>query len=101
MYSDIKIYVLLLALNEKSNKWICPVCNKPAVFEDLQIDSYTESILTSIPNENITEITIDSDLRWAPIIPSNNINSQLDSNSNMRFISSSSSTDIIYLDDDD
>jgi hypothetical protein len=59
-----------LALNEKAGKWMCPVCNKSALFDDLQIDSYTQLILNSIDNENITEITIDSDLHWKPIIPS-------------------------------
>jgi hypothetical protein len=97
-------FVLLLALNEKSNKWICPVCNKSALFEDLQIDSHTESILDSIHNENITEITIDSGLNWTPINPPNSINDPFDLKSNTRFISSSSSSlsnDIIFLDGDD
>jgi len=56
-----------IALNEKAAKWICPVCNKIALFDDLQIDSYTESIINSIENENITEITIDSNLNWTPV----------------------------------
>lgn len=29
-----------LQLNEKSSKWICPVCNMPALFKDLVIDEY-------------------------------------------------------------
>lgn len=58
--------IFLIVLNEKAGKWICPVCNKTALFDDLQIDSYTESILHSIENENITEIAIDSQLNWKP-----------------------------------
>lgn len=34
---DASIY---LQMNEKSSKWICPVCNKPALFDDLAIDEY-------------------------------------------------------------
>ncbi|UJR25614.1 hypothetical protein I4U23_006966 [Adineta vaga] len=56
-----------IALNEKAGKWICPVCNKSALFDDLQIDSYTESILKSMENEAIDEISIDSNLNWKPI----------------------------------
>jgi E3 SUMO-protein ligase PIAS1 len=55
------------ALNEKAGKWICPVCNKSALFDDLQIDAYTESIINAIENEDITEITIDSQLNWTPV----------------------------------
>jgi len=93
-------YFYLLALNEKSNKWICPVCNKFALFEDLQVDAYTESILKSIQNENITEITINGDLLWTPVIPSKNINESINSQSNIK-PNSSSSTDVIFIDDDD
>lgn len=114
-----------LALNEKSGKWICPVCNKPALFDDLQIDSYTESILNSIENENITEISIDSNLQWKPVIsPSfiverqqsalhiNDItadddqigqrHTECDSKSNIRLMASSlnEETPFITLDDD-
>jgi hypothetical protein len=95
-------YCFLLALNEKSNKWICPVCNKLALYEDLQIDSYTESILNSIQNENITEITINGDLHWTPVIQSNNTDESTDSKATIKLISSlSSSTDVICIDDDD
>lgn len=43
------------------------MCNKPALYDDLQIDSYIESVLNSINNETITDITIDSNLNWTPI----------------------------------
>jgi hypothetical protein len=119
-----------LALNEKAGKWICPVCNKTALYDDLQIDSYTESILNSIENENITEIVIDSHLNWIPVTSSSLIIEQqqitsniddiildddqidekphdIDSKSNIHLISSSTSssstnqpTDVILIDDD-
>ncbi|CAF3421462.1 unnamed protein product [Rotaria sp. Silwood1] len=87
-----------IALNEKSNKWICPVCNKPALFDDLQIDTYTESILNSIKNENITEITINADLQWTPVIQSKIEDESIGVNSNINIISSSH--DPILIDDD-
>jgi hypothetical protein len=99
IYSIFIFYSYILGLNEKSNKWICPVCNKFALFEDLQIDTYTESILSSIQNENITEITINSDLLWTPVVPLKMTNSLIHSEFNTK--SNSSSTDVILIDDDD
>jgi len=84
--------LFFLALNEKAGKWICPVCNKTALFDDLQIDSYTESILNSIENENITEIIIDSHLNWTPVTSS--------SSSIIEQQQITSNIDDIILDDD-
>jgi hypothetical protein len=122
----ILLFIIVLALNEKAGKWICPVCNKPALFDDLQIDSYTESILNSIENENVTEITIDSNLHWSPVTASSliiehqqltsNIDDiildddqmddqqqpEIDSKSNIQLVPSSidEPSDIILIDDD-
>ncbi|UJR23301.1 hypothetical protein I4U23_026316 [Adineta vaga] len=87
-----------IALNEKSKKWICPVCNKLALYEDLQIDTYMDSILNSIQNHDITEITINGELRWTPIVPLDNLNESFDSKSNIKLLSSSN--DFILIDDD-
>lgn len=78
---------------------MCPVCNKLALFEDLQIDTYTESILSSIQNENITEITINSELYWTPVIQSKNADELVNNQSKSK--SDSSSNDIILIDDED
>jgi len=94
------VICFILGLNEKANKWICPVCNKFALFEDLQIDTYTESILSSIQDENITEITINSDLLWTPVVPLKIANDSINFESNKKS-NSSSLTDIILIDDDD
>jgi hypothetical protein len=91
-------YCYVLGLNEKSNKWICPVCNKLALFEDLQIDTYTEAILNSIQNESITEITINSELLWTPVIQSKNSDDSINSHSNVKL--NSSPTDFILIDDE-
>ena len=91
----IAIFAVFVALNEKAGKWICPVCNKPALFDDLQIDSYTESILNSIKNENITEITIDGDLHWKPVASQALVTEQRQARQ------VAAHTDDIVLDDDD
>ena len=77
---------------------MCPVCNKLALFEDLQIDTYTESILNSIQNENIAEITINSDLYWTPVIQSKSADESSDTLS--KFKPNSSSNEIILIDED-
>lgn len=69
------------------------MCNKTALFDDLQIDSYTESILHSIENESITEIIIDSHLNWKPVTSSLAV---LEQQQHLK-----SHTDDIILDDDD
>ena len=92
---------LFAALNEKANKWICPVCNKYALFEDLQIDTYMESILNSIPNEDITDITINSDLLWTPVTPAKTVLEQPTMNNQSKIQSNSSSKDFILIDDED
>jgi hypothetical protein len=83
-------------LNEKAGKWICPVCNKTALFDDLQIDSYTESIIRSIQNENVTEITIDSHLNWTPVTLSSSM--IIEQQQQQHYMSN---TNDIILDDDD
>jgi hypothetical protein len=116
-----KLSFFRLALNEKAGKWICPVCNKPALYDDLQIDSYTHSILNSIDNENITEISIDSELRWTPVTSSiatepqqitsyiddiilddDQNEQQSDTKSNIQLVPSAivDSSDVILIDDD-
>lgn len=59
---------------------------------------YTESILNSIKDQNVTEITIDSDLRWTPVIPLAKDDELISSKSNKNSVSSSS--DPILIDDD-
>lgn len=44
------------------------MCNKAALFEDLQLDTYTQNILQLIENENVDEITIDGQLNWTPVM---------------------------------
>lgn len=89
----------LSVLNQKSGKWRCPVCNKPAAFGDLQIDSFTESILNTIKDERITDIIVDSNLQWIPVQPP--IRKDEGANLKSRGSSVSSPSDCIFLDDDE
>lgn len=36
-----------LRMNEKKPKWLCPVCNKPAYFENLFLDGFYIQLLQS------------------------------------------------------
>lgn len=56
-----------LQMNEKKPTWICPVCNKPAYFQDLRIDEYFVDVLTNT-NSSVTEITLEADGSWKPVV---------------------------------
>merc|ERR1712018_584886 len=64
---------LYLMMNEKKPKWVCPVCNKPALYENLLIDGYFTDVLTSkqLPHDE-HEIVLQSDASWEPLVPAKN-----------------------------
>jgi len=64
---------LYLMMNEKKPKWVCPVCNKPALYENLLIDGYFTDVLTSknLPHDE-HEIVLQSDASWDPLVPAKN-----------------------------
>ena len=59
---------LYLMMNEKKPKWLCPVCNKAALFDNLQIDGYFKEVIGSdrLPDEE-HEIVLHSDGTWDPL----------------------------------
>merc|ERR1719394_1898278 len=59
---------LYLMMNEKKPKWLCPVCNKPALFDNLQIDGYFKEVIGSdrLPDDE-HEIVLHSDGTWDPL----------------------------------
>ena len=61
---------LYLMMNEKKPKWMCPVCNKPAMYENLLIDGYFSDILTSkrLPYDE-HEIVLHNNASWDPLVP--------------------------------
>jgi hypothetical protein len=34
-------------MNEKKAKWLCPVCNKPALYDNLLLDGFFNDVLLS------------------------------------------------------
>ena len=59
---------LYLMMNEKKPKWLCPVCNKTALFDNLQIDGYFKEVIGSdrLPDDE-HEIVLHSDGTWDPL----------------------------------
>jgi len=60
---------LYLMMNEKKPKWVCPVCNKAAYYENLLIDGYFSEVLNSrkLPRGE-HEIVLQNDASWAPLV---------------------------------
>ncbi|KAK4034084.1 PINIT domain-containing protein [Parachaetomium inaequale] len=53
-----------LQLQEQGPQWLCPICNKPAPFEQLAIDEYARQILTQT-SEEVEQVTIEPNGEWA------------------------------------
>ncbi|ELR59170.1 Zinc finger MIZ domain-containing protein 2, partial [Bos mutus] len=56
-----------LQLNCERGTWRCPVCNKTALLEGLEVDQYMLGILIYIQNSDFEEITIDPTCSWKPV----------------------------------
>ncbi|NWS78502.1 ZMIZ2 protein, partial [Crotophaga sulcirostris] len=56
-----------LQLNCERGTWRCPVCNKTALLEGLEVDQYMLGILIYIQNLEHEEITIDPTCSWKPV----------------------------------
>ncbi|TRY65964.1 hypothetical protein DNTS_034102 [Danionella cerebrum] len=56
-----------LQLNCERGTWRCPVCNKTALLEGLEVDQYMLGILIYIQNSEYEEITIDPVCSWKPV----------------------------------
>ncbi|XP_072342147.1 LOW QUALITY PROTEIN: zinc finger MIZ domain-containing protein 1-like [Scyliorhinus torazame] len=56
-----------LQLNCDRGTWRCPVCNKTALLEGLEVDQYMWGILAAIQNTEFEEVTIDPTCSWRPV----------------------------------
>uniref|UniRef100_A0A3P8ZS76 SP-RING-type domain-containing protein n=1 Tax=Esox lucius TaxID=8010 RepID=A0A3P8ZS76_ESOLU len=56
-----------LQLNCERGTWRCPVCNKTALLEGLEVDQYMLGILVYIHNSEYEEISIDPVCSWKPV----------------------------------
>lgn len=59
---------LYIQMNEKKPKWICPVCDKPAVFKNLAIDGLFLDITRKVPSE-CNEVQFHENGSWTPVMP--------------------------------
>jgi len=58
---------LYLMMNEKKAKWMCPVCNKSALMENLLIDGFFQNLVRSPRlTQDQHEIVLHSDGTWDP-----------------------------------
>lgn len=51
------------AMNEQSPQWLCPVCNRHLMFDDLRVDGYVEDILQRTPYD-LEAVLVESDGSW-------------------------------------
>ncbi|XP_046403040.1 E3 SUMO-protein ligase PIAS3 isoform X2 [Ischnura elegans] len=60
---------LYLQMNEKKPMWICPVCDKPAIYDNLVIDGYFQEVLLSgkLPSDS-NDIQLHGDGSWSPSV---------------------------------
>uniref|UniRef100_A0A672PIP6 Zinc finger MIZ-type containing 1 n=1 Tax=Sinocyclocheilus grahami TaxID=75366 RepID=A0A672PIP6_SINGR len=56
-----------LELNCERGSWRCPVCNKAALLEGLEVDQYMWGILNALQNSECEEVTIDPSCSWRPV----------------------------------
>ncbi|KAH9630632.1 hypothetical protein HF086_007056 [Spodoptera exigua] len=61
-----------LQLNCERGSWRCPVCNKPAQLEGLEVDQYMWGILNTLNSSDVDEVTIDSGANWKATKTTNN-----------------------------
>ncbi|KAF6198166.1 hypothetical protein GE061_007913 [Apolygus lucorum] len=62
---------IFLQMNEKKPTWMCPVCNKPALYDNLVIDGYFMDVMISsdLPSD-CHEIQLNKDGSWSAHNPS-------------------------------
>lgn len=61
---------LFLQMNERKPTWSCPVCDKPALYDNLVIDGYFQEVLNSplLPSD-CNEIQLHKDSSWStPVV---------------------------------
>lgn len=54
---------VFLALQEQAPTWTCPICNKPAQWENLVYDQFVQEILQNTKRD-IEQVTVEPDGRW-------------------------------------
>jgi hypothetical protein len=62
---DLKSY---LQINQRVATWNCPICNHPALYNDLMVDSYFKTILASV-NIQVSEVEFHPTGLWTISAP--------------------------------
>lgn len=61
---------LFLQMNERKPTWNCPVCDKPALYDNLTIDGYFQEVLSSRKLiVDVNEIVLLKDGSWENLVP--------------------------------
>ena len=89
-----------LMMNEKKDKWMCPVCNNPAPFDSLMLDGFFSEMITSrrLPDDE-HEVVLQNDASWEPLPPK--IPDHLRPQSPLQTKISKSKVETLSVDDDD
>lgn len=59
---DLETY---LVLNSERAQWKCPICNRPAHLETLEVDQYIWGIINSVSTQTgVDEVTMDAKANW-------------------------------------
>jgi len=59
---DLDVY---LNMNSQMPQWKCPICNQNSKITSIYIDGYFKSIIDSLSDNSVTEVSIHPDGRWA------------------------------------
>lgn len=64
---------LFIQMNERKSTWQCPVCDGPALYDNLMVDGYFLDVISSteLPEEE-NEIILNQDGSWHPVPKSEN-----------------------------
>jgi len=90
---DARTFILM---NEITPTWTCPVCNKPCLYNDLQVDNYfTEVVNCPLINDYCEKVQILGDGTWR-LCEKNNETKDTNSNADTRRL-----IDYIEIDSDD
>ena len=55
-------------MNCEGGAWHCPVCNKLAILNYLEVDEYIWSLLFKLTNTDIDEVMTDQEAHWKPVL---------------------------------
>jgi len=56
-----------LVMNAERGTWRCPVCNKSALLEGLEVDQYIWGIINNLRDSDVDEVTVDATASWKPV----------------------------------